>query len=74
MAYRGTDNGIHELWSDGNGWHHNDLSADTGAPAAAGDPAGYWFDAERTQHVVYRGLNDGHIPTPTDQARFRATG
>jgi hypothetical protein len=27
---------------------------------AAGDPAGYTWDVDRTQHVVYRG-SDGHI-------------
>ncbi len=41
-------------------WHHGDLSAVTGAPGAAGDPTGYMFDAQGTQHVVYRG-GDGHI-------------
>ena len=42
------------------GWHHNDLTLATGAPIAVGDPAGYTWDVDRTQHVVYRG-NDGHI-------------
>ena len=61
VNYRGADNHIHELWWDGNGWHHNDLSnAAGGAPTAAGDPAGYMFDAQGTQHVVYRGT-DNHI-------------
>jgi phospholipase C len=32
----------------------------TGAPNATGDPAGYMFDAQGTQHVVYR-ATDGHI-------------
>jgi hypothetical protein len=41
-------------------WHRNDLTAPTGAPTAAGDPAGYVFDAQGTQHVVYRDAN-GHI-------------
>jgi hypothetical protein len=35
-------------------WHHNDLTAATGAPGAAGDPAGYTWDVDSTQHVVYR--------------------
>ena len=61
VNYRGTDNHIHELWWDNTGWHHNDLSnAAGGAPTAAGDPAGYMFDAQATQHVVYRGT-DNHI-------------
>jgi hypothetical protein len=43
-------------------WHHNDLTnASGGAPVAAGSPAGYMFDAQGTQHVVYRGTNN-HIP------------
>ena len=47
VVYRGTDNHIHELWlAEGGGWHHSDLSNATGAPAAAGDPAGYMFDAQ----------------------------
>ncbi len=41
-------------------WHHNDLTNATGAPVAAGAPAGYMFDAQGTQHVVYRGT-DSHI-------------
>jgi len=42
------------------GWHRNDLTAATGAAGAAGNPAGYMFDAQGTQHVVYRS-GDGHI-------------
>jgi hypothetical protein len=41
------------------GWHHTDLTNAAGAPAAAGDPAGY-IDGQGTQHVVYRGT-DNHI-------------
>ena len=58
---RGTDNHIHELWWNNAGWHTNDLTAAaSGAPAAAGDPAGYMFIAQGTQHVVYRAA-DNHI-------------
>jgi hypothetical protein len=42
------------------GWHTNDLTAATGATAAAGDPAGYMFTAQGTQHAVFRGTDD-HI-------------
>jgi hypothetical protein len=45
---------------DYHGWHYTDATADAGAPGAAGDPSGYMFDAQGTQHVVYRG-GDGHI-------------
>jgi len=51
---------IHELWWDANGWHHNDLTSLTGAPATASNPRGYMFDAQGTQHVNYRGA-DNHI-------------
>ncbi len=40
--------------------HHNNLTRATGAPAADSDPAGYTCDADKTQHVVYRG-SDGNI-------------
>ena len=42
-------------------WHHNDLTtASAGAPIAAGNPAGYTWSVDKTQHVVYRGT-DNHI-------------
>lgn len=42
------------------GWRHNDLVAAAAAPAAASDPSGYTWDADKTQHVVYRGT-DAHV-------------
>jgi Fungal fucose-specific lectin len=52
---------IHELWCDRNGWHTSDLTAAAGAPASAGDTlAGYAFETQSTQHVVYNGV-DRHI-------------
>jgi hypothetical protein len=33
--YLGTDNHVHELWSDVNGWHANDISAAASGPAAS---------------------------------------
>ena len=55
------DGHIHELWWDAiGGWGSGDLTAVTGAPPAAGDPAGDAFEAEPTQHVVYRSA-DGHV-------------
>jgi hypothetical protein len=49
--------GLHELWWDTNGWHHNDLTAAAGAPLpnGVGTPFGYAFNAQGTQHVVYPG-------------------
>jgi len=66
VVYRGTDNHIHELYNDAGGWHHNDLTTAAyqtlpsyyGIPLAAGDPVGYMFDSQQTQHVVYRGANN----------------
>lgn len=61
VVYRGKDDHIHELWSNGpSGWQHNDLTRVTGAPPAVGDPTGYTWDADQTQHVIYRD-GDGHI-------------
>ena len=63
VHYRGVDGHIHELrWAtETNGWHYwGNLSALTGAPTAAGDPKGYVFVPQDTQHVVYQGT-DGHI-------------
>jgi hypothetical protein len=61
VVYRGIDGHIHELWWDAaSGWGSGDLCAVTGAPNAAGDPFGYMFDAEGTQHVVYRDVV-GHV-------------
>jgi hypothetical protein len=41
-------------------WHTDDITASAAAPAAVGDPSGYMFDAQGSQHVVYRS-GDGHI-------------
>jgi hypothetical protein len=54
---------VHELWWNSDGWHHKDLNIAAGSPAGAasdvlGNPAAYAFEAQRTQHVVYRGLDD----------------
>ena len=60
VVYRGADNDIHELYWQNGGWSVNDLTAGTNAPAAAGDPNGYVFDAQEQMHVVYPSA-DGHI-------------
>jgi hypothetical protein len=69
IIYRGTDIHIHELWFNGK-WNHNDLTNASGYPdapvgsptgsPAAGDPAGYTWSVDKTEHVVYRGA-DSHI-------------
>ncbi|GAB3581884.1 hypothetical protein GCM10027406_23900 [Leifsonia lichenia] len=62
VDYVGADQHVHELWWDAAGWHHNDLTASTGAsPAALGShPFGYAFESQSrqpvaTQHVIYQG-------------------
>jgi hypothetical protein len=61
FAGQGVDGHIIELWWDSNGWHHNDLTiAAGGAPLAGGRPSGYVFDAQQTQHVVYK-AESGHV-------------
>src|SRR6201999_1927810 len=62
MYISAPDNHIRELWADRTGWHTGDLTAATGAvAAAAGGPlAGYPFEKRRTQHVVYAG-GDGRL-------------
>jgi hypothetical protein len=61
IAFRGTDNHIHELYFKlGIGWNHADLTAAIGSPLASKNPAGYAFESNNTEHIVYRG-QDGHI-------------
>ena len=63
VYYHGTDGNIHELrWATAtNGWHYWGKPTQlAGAPLASGNPAGYVFDAQNTEHVVYLGT-DGHI-------------
>jgi hypothetical protein len=57
-----SDNHIRELWSGGTGWHTGDLTAASGAvAAAAGGPlVGYPFEKQRTQHVIYASA-DGRL-------------
>jgi hypothetical protein len=55
VVYRGIDDGIHELYRAANGkWAHNDLTNLTKAPKAAGEPAGYAEEGNKTQHVIFR--------------------
>ena len=63
VVYRGQDGHIHELYTLNNQWVVNTaLTADTGAPPAAGDPFAYTHGsgAGLVQHVIYRG-QDSHI-------------
>jgi hypothetical protein len=62
MYISATDNHIRELWFDRTGWHTDDLTATTGAvAAAAGGPlTGFPFEKQRTQHVIYAS-GDGRL-------------
>ena len=52
---------VHELWLDGSGWHHSDLTAKAGAPRPVlVPPCAYVCDFDGTQHVDYIG-EDGHV-------------
>ncbi len=60
ISYRGPDNQIHEIWQRrGAEWKYGGaLNVITGAPAAAGDPSGFAWEADNTQHIVYRGVDN----------------
>jgi hypothetical protein len=67
IDYVGLEAHVHELWWDETGWHHNDLTASTGASLASvgSHTAGYAFEAQSrqpvaTQHVFYGGGNYIH--------------
>ena len=55
IVYRGVDSHIHELTRTDSSWNKYDLTESAGAPLTLGDPFGYPFDAQQTQHVIYRG-------------------
>ncbi|MUL63878.1 hypothetical protein BOO86_05325 [Mycobacterium sp. CBMA 234] len=77
LIYLGlVDNHLHELWSDDNGWHTDDLTAATGAPepAALDHLAGYAFEAQGTQHIIYVGAADRHIDEVWSDASGWHTG
>jgi len=61
IVYRSGDSHLHELWWNGAAavqtW---DLTANSGAPPAASDPAAYYSVATNTKHVVYRS-SDNHL-------------
>src|SRR5215472_13446276 len=57
VVYRGTDQHIHELvFQAATGvWHDNDLTDAAGGSLALGDPAGYTWNVDQSEHVDYRG-------------------
>jgi hypothetical protein len=61
VNFIGADNHVHELYFDSQ-WHHNDLTALSGAPAAAGGSTldGYQTTFNNQQHVNFIGT-DNHV-------------
>ncbi len=61
IIYRGADDNIHEIWFKhgmmGKAiWTYGGaLNAKVGAPVAASDAMGFAWEADNTQHVIYRG-------------------
>ena len=39
-------------------WEYSNLSERTGAPRAVGNPFGYAWERDETQHIIYRGTDD----------------
>jgi len=61
IVYLGEDYQIHELYfKRGVGWQYNDIGIEATATAAIGNPFGYVWVDDGSQHVVYRGV-DGRI-------------
>jgi hypothetical protein len=62
VIYRGGDNQVHELWQrKGKKWEYGGaLSLKTGGSPAQGNVAGFAWEHDRSQHVLYRGA-DGYI-------------
>jgi hypothetical protein len=54
-VYGDTGSHIHELTRTDSSWNSYDLTEAAGAPPTVGDPFGYAFDAQQTQHVIFRG-------------------
>ncbi len=58
VLYTGRDGGIHELWWDPSGWHHNPIGPLVGAPASISNPTGFVEVDIATQNVYYN--SDAH--------------
>jgi hypothetical protein len=61
VLYRGSGGVVHSFYHGvGQGPGHDNLSGTAGAPAASGDPVGYYIPAFDAHHVIYR-TGDGHL-------------
>ncbi len=63
VIYRGVDNNIHEIFCKKNiagaKWEYGGaINAKAIAPAAAGDPSGFAWEQDKTQHIIYRGQDN----------------
>src|SRR5262249_36112980 len=55
VLFRGAEGSIHELYRVRDGqWQHADLTAETKAPTAVGDPTCYLKENDGTKHVLFR--------------------
>src|SRR5215470_19351651 len=63
VLYLGREGHVHELFffvGGDNRWRHRDLTFETGAPAAAAAPSGFFSPADNTLQVSYLG-REGHV-------------
>jgi hypothetical protein len=63
VIYRGVDNNIHEVWftkgMTGGEWKYGGpINASVGAPPAVGEPAGFSWEHDKTQHIIYRAADN----------------
>ena len=65
LHFRSSGRHLHQVWYDGSGWSHLDLSAavrgvsnGTWPPEALGSPLAVPGGADHGQHVLYRGADD----------------
>jgi hypothetical protein len=70
VMYGSGEGHVRELWSDDNGWHHNDLNVAADAPLVDFAPiAGY--ATPDTQHVDFIQIGHLHVYEPQWQRRRR---
>ena len=68
---------MHELVPGFGNVRHTDLTTAVGADPSAGQPFGYFFGADNTEHVLFRSSKDGghiHDLTWTDPTGWIFTG
>ena len=63
VIYRGVDNNVHEVWFNkgmgGGEWKYGGpINATVGAPQAVGEPSGFSWEHDKTQHILYRAADN----------------